>query len=135
MESERVIVIADDEEMVRSFLKEVFSKMGCRVLEAGSAGEVLDIVNREGRRVALVMLDAVMPGKGGVEVIPQVREKAPQAMVVLFSGNPGPYRDRALALGAHDVVEKPFRMGVLISLVEKAFNQEGSPRKAPAKAL
>jgi len=135
MDDGRVVIVADDEEIVREFLKVVFSKVGCRFLEASSAEEALELVKRESSRVALVMLDAVMPGKGGLEIIPQVRREAPQATLVLFSGSPGPFRDKALALGAHEVMGKPFRLDVLLSFVERVLCQERQEDMTPAKAL
>lgn len=135
MEERKVVVVADDEEMVRDFLRVVFSRVECRFLEAATAEEALELVKREGPRVALVMLDAVMPGKGGVEIIPQVRREAPQAKVVLFSGSPGPFRKRALALGAHEVMGKPFRLDALLSMAEKVLGQERQADMTPAKAL
>ena len=85
--------------------------------------------------MALVILDAVMPGMGGVEIIPQVRKEAPQAMVVLSSGSPGLYGKRALALGAHEVMGKPFRLDALVSLAQKALGREIQEDMTLAKAL
>ena len=135
MEDGKVIVVADDEEMVRRFLRAALSRVGCCVLEAGSAEEALELVRQEAPRVALVILDAVMPGVGGVEIIPQVKKAAPQAMVVLSSGSPGLYGERALALGGHEVIGKPFRLDSLLALAERALAQEGQEAITPAKAL
>jgi len=135
MDERKVVVVADDEEMIRAFLRMVFSRWDCRFLEARTAEEALDLVREEGPRVALVMLDAVMPGRGGVEIIPQVRKEAPQALVVLSSGSPGLYKDRALTLGAHRVLGKPFRMDQLVALAREALGQFSQEDMTPAKAL
>jgi len=111
-----VVVIADDDEGVREFLRVVFSKVPCRFLEAKNGREAIELVEKEGERVVLVMLDAIMPGMGGVEALPEVVEKAPRAWVILFSGNPEPHRKKALSLGAHWVLSKPFDVRVLRKL-------------------
>lgn len=135
MGDERVVVIADDEEMVRDFLKAVFSRTHCRILEASDGEEAVELVRREGDRIALVMLDAVMPRKGGIEALPEVVREVPHAHVVLFSGNPEPFRGKALSLGAHRVLSKPFRVKELIHLLDEALAHAGQEAMTPAKAL
>ncbi len=110
------VVIADDDDGVRDFLRVVFSEVPCRFLEAKNGREAIELVEKEGDRVILVMLDAVMPGMGGIDALPEVVKKVPKACVILSSGDPEFYREKALSLGAHWVLSKPFDVMALRKL-------------------
>ncbi|MEW6719267.1 MAG: PAS domain S-box protein, partial [Thermodesulfobacteriota bacterium] len=59
------ILLAEDDESVRRFSERTLKELGYTVLDAGSGGEALAIFDRHKERVDLVLLDVVMPARGG----------------------------------------------------------------------
>lgn len=103
------ILIADDELLIRKTLKKVFEQKGFKVLMCADGQEALD------QWVAfepdLVILDVIMPIKGGVDVLKEVQgqkdlEKA--KIIVISAYSAGGTKEEFLKLGAVDFVRKPF---------------------------
>jgi CheY-like chemotaxis protein len=109
------ILIAEDEDLVRSAVCSVLEGDGYRVLAAQNGLEALDLLEAHGD-VELVLLDVVMPKLGGLETLSRIRERRPELKVVLSSG----YREGAsvesVPNGVH-VLEKPYRSEDLLRRV------------------
>ena len=67
------ILIVDDEDVVRKVLHAELSRHGHKCQEASNADHALERLSSG--PVALVILDIRMPGKSGVELLPEIREK------------------------------------------------------------
>jgi PAS domain S-box-containing protein len=100
------ILVAEDEELVRSAVINILESAGYIVVGASNGLEALEILET-GRNFDLVLLDVVMPKLGGPETLVRIRERWPQVKVVMSSG----YRDGArydsLPKGTI-VLEKPY---------------------------
>ncbi len=105
------ILIIDDDEQIRSLIREVMERDGHEVIEApdGATG------TRSFREITpdLVITDIIMPDKDGLETIAEIRELDPKVRIVAISGG-GRQVDRdylpaAKAFGADRVLYKPFR--------------------------
>lgn len=103
------ILIADDELLIRKTLKKVFEQKGFKVLMCADGQEALD------QWIAfepdLVILDVIMPIKGGVDVLKEVQgqkdfEKA--KIIVISAYSAGGTKEEFLKMGAVDFVRKPF---------------------------
>lgn len=108
-----LILVIDDQDMVRFTVKRILTSKGHEVIEAasGNGGVVL---YRE-RAPALVLTDLIMPDKPGGETIAELRQDGATAKIIAMSGGDG--LDKARSLGADAVLEKPFRAEALLSLV------------------
>lgn len=81
------ILLVEDEPTVREFAVAVLSSHGYRVLQAGSGVEALEVWQRHGARITLLVTDLVMPnGLSGVELAARLRKEKPALKVVLTSG-------------------------------------------------
>jgi two-component system response regulator NreC len=95
------IGICDDHGLVRSGLRRVIeAEQDLEVTgEAGSADEALDLVRD--RRLDVLILDVTMPGRSGIDVLPQLLEAAPGTKILMLSMQDDPaYVRGALAAGA-----------------------------------
>ena len=122
-----VILLVDDDSAVREVTASILRDLGHVVIEVGSGGGALDLLDRSAH-VDLVVLDFAMPGMNGIEVARQVRAKVPSRPVVFVTG----YADTS-ALGDIDdtqIVRKPFIGNELADKVQFALaNRAGNPSR------
>ncbi len=117
--SARVLVV-DDEDQVRGYLREVLEREGFVVREAADGREALRAV--EAGPVDLVVLDLVMPEQEGLETLRMLRRDAPGLGVIAISGAEGGlYLPAARLLGADATIRKPLRAEELIAEVERVL--------------
>ena len=113
-----VILLVDDDSAVREVTASILRDLGHVVIEVGSGGGALDLLDRNAH-IDLVILDFAMPGMNGMEVARQVRTKVPSCPVVFVTG----YADTS-ALGDIDetqIVRKPFIDNELADKVQIAL--------------
>src|SRR4029453_12725634 len=80
-----VILLVDDDSAVREVTASILRAHGHVVIEVGSGGGALDLLDRNAH-INLVILDFAMPGMNGMEVARQVRTKVPSCPVVFVTG-------------------------------------------------
>jgi DNA-binding NarL/FixJ family response regulator len=115
----RSAVIVDDSGSIRLLLKGVLREMNINVIGlATNAQEGIDIVQKS--RPALVCLDVNMPGKSGLEALPQIRAACPQTKVVMITGNASrQVVMEAIAGGAIGYFLKPIRPAAVEEFMRK----------------
>jgi len=111
------ILVIDDEEGIRKSLKMILEYEGYEYFEAATGEDGLEMV-RETVGIDLILLDIRMPGRSGLEVLAELRERPFVPEVIMISGQ-GTIQAavEATKLGAFDFLEKPLhRERVLISI-------------------
>ena len=113
------ILIIDDEESIRSLLKEVLERANHRVLEARDGLEGLALYQQN--TVDLVIMDILMPGTDGLEATLQLTREYLDAKVIAMTGAQGDrnFLDVAKLFGARRVIEKPFDLDKLLQVVSE----------------
>jgi len=102
------ILLVDDEAFIRDALELYFESNGFEVSAAASGGEALNIFARQGDDIDLVLLDLVMPGMHGLEVLRELKRVDPAVQVIIATGcNSMDNAFEALRLGAIDYITKP----------------------------
>ncbi|MBN1862172.1 MAG: response regulator [Dehalococcoidales bacterium] len=119
---EATILIVDDEAAVRKLLKRALSSRGYTCRESGNAAEALNQLKDDS--VGLVLLDVKMPGKTGVELLPEIRGKHPDTVVIMATG----IADTEIAVecmkrGAYDFIAKPFNIDEVVVSVRRALEK------------
>ncbi len=123
------VLVADDEEGIRSLLVHWLQRQGHTTAAVGSAVEAAALLTEQ--RFDLVITDIVMPGGDGFELIASFRKAQPMARIVAISGG-GKYLQGsdclkiARGLGANAAVMKPFKWEELQQAIDLAL--------APAEA-
>lgn len=117
------ILLVDDEELICDLGKEIFQEAGYSVLTASNGREALELYEREPGRIALVVLDLIMPGMGGKQCLEELLRFDPEAKVLVASGYSmnGPTRE-ALAVGARGFIPKPYDMRQLLQTVRDVLD-------------
>jgi two-component system cell cycle response regulator len=129
------ILVVDDEEQNRDILSRRLVKEGYTVTVSDGGKEALDMLRLE--RYDLVLLDIMMPGIDGYEVLKRIRSEpvlhnTPVIMVTALSDTSS--IKRCLALGATDYVGKPFELTFLKSRIRQAMQALSNLRRANAAA-
>ena len=114
-EQERILVV-DDEKTVRDFLQKVLDRAGYDVITAADGQEALDKISKFD--VSLVLLDIMMPGLDGFEVLERIPPDLNIPVIMLSGVRDENTKIASLGLGADDYIEKPFSVGELIVRIQ-----------------
>jgi len=122
------IIVADDEESMRYYLKRTLSKRGFEVETATKGDEAIRLF--EARSFDLAILDLKMPGADGIEVLRKLRDSDPEAMAIIMTAY-GTVRSAvdAMKIGAFDYITKPFETDELLLLIDRALDQRATLRE------
>ncbi|MGD9559585.1 MAG: HD-GYP domain-containing protein [Oscillospiraceae bacterium] len=104
------LLVVDDVELNRMILAELFSDQ-FEVLEAADGGQALEIINRLGSQLALVLLDIIMPVADGFEVLEAMNDSgliATVPVIFITGENDDEKALKGYALGVSDLISKPF---------------------------
>ncbi len=120
------LLVVDDEVSVRQFVKDAMTRRGWFVMGVSSVDAGLAVA--QASQVDVALCDVVMPHAGGPEFARGLQSVPAQVPLVLMSGHPAPWArfDQPLApyLEPVPVLEKPFNMAQLQTILEGALNQK-----------
>lgn len=116
---EPVIVVIEDDQPIRRFLRTSLSTQGFAVYEADSGKQ--GIIEAGVRKPDLLILDLGLPDIDGVEVIRAVRAWSELPIIVLSARNAEQQKIDALDAGADDYLTKPFGFGELLARIRVAM--------------
>ncbi len=104
-------MIVDDEQIIIDVAKEMLTDLGYRVLAAQNSGEALAIYRDNLGKIDLVILDMIMPGKGGGEIFDKLKSMDPDVKVILSSGySISGQATEIMGRGVKAFLQKPYRL-------------------------
>ncbi len=116
------ILIVDDEKTVRRSLNKCLTRSGFACDEAANAGEALK--NLEKTPTDLVILDIMMPGTSGSELLPQIKRSYPDTAVVMATAVVEPDTIiNCMKNGAQDYITKPFDINQLVANINMVLKK------------
>lgn len=118
--SGRRILVVDDEPHIRRVLSALLEDRGFDITMANDGMEGL--AEFKSGTYDLVILDLMMPGASGLEILSQIRsgpERSDTPVIILTAKGQDTDRDAALAGGANDFLTKPFSPKKLIARIEE----------------
>jgi len=118
------IFLVDDERMILDVTQEMLAGLGYRVLVAPGGAEALEIYRAQHETIDLVILDMIMPGMGGGEVLDGMKAVDPGVRIILSSGYSlnGMARN-IMERGAMLFLQKPFHLDDLSRKVREALEK------------
>jgi two-component system phosphate regulon response regulator PhoB len=134
--SDQRILVVDDEADIVALIVYHLAKAGYRVSTAGTGTDGLEAARRE--RPALVILDLMLPGLSGYDVLEQLRAAEPTkgvGVLMLTARVEEPDRVRGLVLGADDYLTKPFSPQELVLRVGAILRRMAMPSSSPSDVL
>ncbi len=116
------VLLVDDEEVVRNMAETALERQGYEVLLAASGPAAIERFRVSADRIRLVILDLGMPGMGGSDILPLLRERRPDVEVVVSSGYTEAEAMRAFqGLRVSGFIQKPYTAAQLAEKVKQAI--------------
>ncbi len=116
------ILVVDDEVAVRLVLQRILEGLGYHVVTAANGQEALDKIPQLNIRV--VLLDIMMPGMSGMEVLQQITTNWPETCVIMVTAvADAQTATEAMKLGAYDYITKPFMRDDVARKVKEAISK------------
>lgn len=120
------ILVVEDEEMLRSLVKEVLTRAGYSVTFACDGEEALRVYDEQRDTIDLVLLDFGLPKLAGDEVLVALRERNPEVKVVFSTGYVRKEKsEELLKLGAQGVVFKPYTVADMLETLRRVLDGSG----------
>lgn len=117
------ILLAEDDDMVRSFVCSILQSHGYRVLPADNGMEAMRLADLVGvNRIDLVLTDIEMPALSGLQLARHLKRLRPGLKVLYMTGHRYVLVDELEAEGL--VIEKPFAYSTLVRQVEACLSEE-----------
>jgi len=122
--SKRSILVVDDDQSVRSYLSDLLSSCGYTV-ECAESGDQAVARLSAGYVPSLIVLDIVMPGINGIEVLENVKRiNAAIPVIILSAGGQTKTVVEAMKVGASDFLVKPFEEQELELAIENVLEKQ-----------
>ncbi|HBU08545.1 MAG TPA: hypothetical protein DEA99_05000 [Candidatus Omnitrophica bacterium] len=117
------VLVVDDEKIIRDFFARLLSLQGLEVIEAEDGYKASELA--KGNKFDLYFIDVRMPGMDGLETFRQIRQIHPEALVVMMTGYAlDNILEQAQKEGASGSIRKPFAIGEIKGIVEKAAREK-----------
>ena len=122
------ILVVDDEPTITDVVARYLERAGYATRVAGDGYEAIRLAGAE--RPDLVVLDLMLPGLGGLEVMRRLRERERMSVILLTAKGEASDRVIGLRLGADDYVVKPFSPAELVARVDAVLRRiDTSPER------
>ena len=118
---EPVILIVEDEQINRMFIKRLLDKYKCKILQAATGAEAVEKVKKHDV-IDIVLMDLRMPGMDGFEAFKHIRKLKPNIAVAAVTAYGGASdRESCLTAGFVDYIAKPFNNKDLMSMLRRVI--------------
>jgi two-component system, NtrC family, nitrogen regulation response regulator GlnG len=120
--ADATILVADDDQAIRTVLAQALGRQGYRVRAAGNAAVLWRwVADGEGD---LVITDVVLPDENGLDLVPRIRKQRPELRIIVMSAqNTLLTAVKATQRGAFEYLPKPFDLNELVAVVNRALTQ------------
>ena len=118
------VLLVDDEERLRAIARRTLEEFGYRVLLAANGEEAVDLYERHGEEIAMVLTDMAMPVMDGASTIVALRALNPRIRIIGSSGVESDGGDvMAEGAGIKYFVPKPYRAETMLHILAKALQE------------
>ncbi|MBI3291699.1 MAG: response regulator [Elusimicrobia bacterium] len=119
------VLVIDDEADMDWMMTKILRNAGYQVVTARTGAEGIAKFQRTSPRIHFMVLDMRLPDRNGLEVLKQIKTMAPRTEVLMVTAFGTPEcRKRAKALGALELLDKPFRVEKVLKAARLAFDRK-----------
>lgn len=129
-----VILLVEDEAIVREITGEVLVHAGYRVLESSNAREALEVASNHPGKIDVLLTDIVMPEMNGADLALRMLSDQPDLVTIFMSGYAEQEVLRKTKLASAIHIQKPFTIGILLSRISEALGAEAGRKSKLAAA-
>jgi DNA-binding response OmpR family regulator len=116
------ILVVDDDQELRENIREILADAGFAVTVAASGEAALDCLERQ--TFDVILLDLIMPGLDGKEVLPLIKRRSPSVKVIMITAFATIENAvSAMRKGADDYLTKPFKVDELLTAVRRCLEE------------
>lgn len=126
-----VILLVEDESIVREITGEVLAHAGYHVLESGNAKEALQIAGKHQGKIDVLLTDIVMPEMNGADLAHHMLNRQPDLITIFMSGYAEQDLLRKTKLTSALHIQKPFTVDALLSRVSEVLS--AAPDQGPIR--
>ena len=116
-EAAEIVLVAEDETLVRMLANDILADAGYRVLEARDGQEAITVLEVH-KNIRVLFTDVRMPNIDGLALAKLVAERWPEIGIVITSGDSRPHEGAIF-------VAKPYSSATVLSAIKKALNNSG----------
>ena len=120
----KLILAIDDEPEILEIVKQCLEMEGFQVLTASGPKEGLKLYEERGPEIGVVLLDYLMPDMTGDLVFECLRQKNPDARVILLTGCEDSVARRMFETGLRGLIQKPFYIDDLVNRVREELSHD-----------
>lgn len=118
------LLVAEDEEIVRSFMKKILERAGYKVIVAADGEEAVEKLRENKEDISLILSDVIMPKKNGREILDEARRIKPSIKVVFISGyTANVMHEKGIFEEGMDFITKPFVKDKLLRRVREVLDE------------
>jgi two-component system response regulator PilR (NtrC family) len=122
-EKKGIIHVVDDEPIIHDVLSQLLSSEGYEVVLSSSGEEALE--KHSSQFYDITLLDLLMPGLDGIEVLKGIKRIDPQAIIIIITAYASVESAiSAMKMGAYDYIQKPFKHEELLMIIERALEHK-----------
>jgi DNA-binding response OmpR family regulator len=133
MEPSTTVLVVDDEEDITSLMRDFLEAEGYRVLTAKDGREALESL--EGADIDCILLDVMMPGLSGFDVLRQIRQTSQVPVLFLSARQEDSDKIRGLGLGGDDYIVKSSTPGEIVARVKAVLRRTRQGDATPEAIL
>jgi DNA-binding NtrC family response regulator len=123
--AQSTILLVEDDEQVRTFIRSLLTSNGYEVLEARTGAEGLKLAASHGSEIGLLISDMLLPEVSGYDLAEQLRKQYPNLKMLLMTGYvEGDIVQRSVGELGAEFLDKPFQPTALLSKVREALGGE-----------
>ena len=120
--SEKFTLIIDDDPIVREAVKDILELIEVNVLEASNGIKGVELFEEHSEHVSLIILDMIMPGMNGYDVLQKVRSISPAIRVIMSSGlSELKVENQTYPQQPDEYLFKPYELDMSINSVKKYY--------------
>src|SRR4030043_243082 len=125
------ILVIDDEQIMRDGCSRILSKDGWSVICAENGNQGLEEIKGHPENIDVILLDLMMPGMSGMEVLDRIRAMDPNLLVIIIRGYATVESAvEAMRKGAYDFIPKPFTPDQLLIVVRRTLERRNLQKEA-----
>ena len=122
------ILVVDDEERMRTLVRDFLARRGFSVLEASDGMEAVDICFEQ-KDIALIIMDVMMPRMDGWDAVREIRKYSTVPIIMLTAKSDESDELTGFELGVDEYIRKPFSPKVLVARMEAILRRSVDPGK------